>query len=95
MPFEELITLLKKKGFRETFQVLINAKNYKLEMHSFYEELLKFSYYNSFFRIKDQLIEKELLNEDRSNGKRYYSLTKKGSELYEKLAEIERIISSN
>lgn len=95
MPFEELISLVKKKGFRETFEVLSKSDDYRLEMHEFYDELLKISYYNSFFRVKDPLIEKQILNEERENGKKFYSLTDKGVEIFNKLKDLEHLILNN
>ncbi len=55
MIFEDLIGMLKKKGFKDTLYVLTKNNN-RLDKHAFYNELNKFSYYNSFFRVKDDLI---------------------------------------
>ena len=91
MIFEDLIGLLKKKGFRDTFTVLTKNNN-KLDKHAFYSELNKFSYYNSFFRVKDELIKKGLIEIENSNKIKYVKLTEKGLDVYKKLNEINNLI---
>ena len=93
MALYELIDLLKKRGLRDTFTVLVKFKNYKAEKRKFYDELNKFSYYNSFFRVRSELIEKGLLSVVNNQGKKYYSLTKKGINVYNRLVEIDNIIN--
>ena len=92
MSINDLTTLLKKKGFRDIYQILA-SKNYKCEKHTFYNELNKFSYYNSFFRIKDELIKRGLLEIEIIDGKKYITLTKRGIDVYNKLMEINDIIN--
>jgi len=93
--FKELIGLLKKKGFKDTFQVLINQDNYKADKHTFYKELKKFSYYNSFLRVKEELIKKGIIEIEYTNSRvKYIKLTKKGVALYNKLSEINDLISN-
>ncbi|MFX1312329.1 MAG: hypothetical protein ACFFHD_06920 [Promethearchaeota archaeon] len=92
MIFKDLIGLLKKKGFKDTFHVLINQKEYKTDKHNFYNELNKFSYYNSFFRVKDELIKKGLIEIENTNKVKYIKLTEKGLEVYNKLNEINKLI---
>jgi len=91
MSISDLTKILKKKGFRDTYHILA-SKNYKCEKHAFYNELNKFSYYNSFFRIKDELIKRGLLEIKINDGKKYIMLTKKGIDVYNKLVEIKNII---
>lgn len=93
MAINEIINFLKKKGFRDTFQVLTQFKNYETDKHTFYNELNKFSYYNSFFRVKEDLINKGLIKIERSNKKKMVKLTKKGLEVYNKLIEISDLIN--
>ena len=93
MSINDLTTLLKKKGFRDTYQILTSNKNYKCEKHAFYNELNKFSYYNSFFRIKNELIKRGLLEIEINDGKKYITLTKRGVDVYNKLMEINDIIN--
>ncbi|MBD3256329.1 MAG: hypothetical protein GF383_14625 [Candidatus Lokiarchaeota archaeon] len=96
MPIDDLISFLKKKGFRDTFQVLMQFKSHKTDKHTFYNELNRFSYYNSFFRVKDDMIEKGLIDIYRNNNnKKYIQLTKKGLELYHKLEEINELINNH
>ncbi|MFX1479209.1 MAG: hypothetical protein ACFFCI_13835 [Promethearchaeota archaeon] len=93
MIFEDLIGLLKKKGFRDTFTVLTKNNN-KLDKHAFYSELNKFSYYNSFFRVKDELLKKGLIEIENSNKIKYVKLTEKGLDVYKKLNEINNLIKT-
>jgi len=88
MIFEELIGLLKKKGFKDTLAVLVSKKDYKTDKHTFYNELNKFSYYNSFFRVKDDLIRKGLIEIENTSKVKYIRLTEKGLDVYNKLKDI-------
>lgn len=91
-----MIGFLKKKGFRDTFQVLTQFKNYKVDKHTFYNELNKFSYYNSFFRVKDDLIQKGLISiEHNANKKKYIKLTEKGLDVYNRLVQINELINNS
>jgi predicted transcriptional regulator len=91
MIFEDLISLLKKKGFKDTMFVLTKNNN-KLDKHAFYNELNKFSYYNSFFRVKDDLIRKGLIEIEDNNKVKYIKLTEKGLDVYNKLKEINNLV---
>jgi len=91
MIFEELIGILKKKGFKDTLYVLTKNNN-RLDKHAFYNELNKFSYYNSFFRVKDDLIKKGLIEIENSNKIKYIKLTEKGIDVYNKLNEINNLV---
>ena len=96
MILNELINFLKKKGFRDTFEVLTKFKNNKADKHSFYNELNKFSYYNSFFRVKDELIAKGLIVIERdAKKKKQIRLTRKGLQVYNKLVEINDLIGNH
>ena len=95
MLFKEIIGLLKKKGFKDTFQILINQDNYKADRLTFYKELNKFSYYNSFHRVKEELIKKGIVEIEYNNSRvKYIKLTKKGLSIYNKLSEINDLISN-
>ena len=95
MILNDLISFLKKKGFRDTFQVLTQFKNYKTDKHTFYNELNKFSYYNSYFRVKEDLVKKGLISIKKINQKKYILLTKKGLLVYNKLIEINDLIGNH
>ena len=82
------MNLLKRKGFSDTFNVLMEFKNYKAELHEFYKEFNKISYYNSFNRIKDKLLQKNLISIKKYKGKRFIGLTNKGVNVYNKLIEL-------
>ena len=64
MSIEELYSVLNKRGFFNTFLVLSQFEEYKAEKGVFYRNLIDFSNYNSFLRIKDKLLEAELINLD-------------------------------
>jgi len=94
MAIDDLISFLKKKGFRDTLEVLSQFKNYKTDKHTFYNELNKFSYYNSFFRVKDEMIDRGLIEIELNNKKKYVKLTDKGLDVYNRLIEINKLINS-
>ena len=94
MAIDDLINFLKKKGFRDTFKVLTQFDNYKVDKHTFYNELNKFSYYNSFFRVKDDLIDKGIIEIENNGKKKYVKLTQKGLEIYNRLVEINELLKS-
>jgi hypothetical protein len=93
LAINDVISFLKKKGFRDTFQVLTQYKNFETDKHTFYNELNKFSYYNSFFRVKEDLIKRGLIKIELNNKKKMIKLTKKGLEVYNKLVEINELIN--
>ena len=93
MTIDDLINFLKKKGFRDTLEVLMQFKNHKTDKHTFYNELNKFSYYNSFFRVKEDLLNKGLISIELNNKKKYFTLTNKGLDVYNKLVEINNLIN--
>ena len=94
MEFTDLTNFLKKKGVRDTFQILSQFKNYKIEKRIFYKKLNKFSYYNAFFREKNKLLERGIININKKEGKTFISLTKKGITLLNKLKELNNLIKS-
>jgi len=94
MIFEDLIGLLKKKGFKDTIAVLINQKDYKTDKHTFYNELNKFSYYNSFFRVKEELIRKGLIVIENTSKIKTIRLTEKGLDVYNKLKDISDMLKN-
>ena len=94
LTIDDLISFLKKKGFRDTLEVLINSKGHKIDKHSFYNELNKFSYYNSYFRVKEDLIDRGLITIEQNNKKKYVKLTPKGLDVYNRLVEINNLINN-
>ena len=93
MSFEELYSVLNKRGFFNTFQVLTQFKEYKAEKGAFYRILIDFSNYNSFLRIKDKLLESKLINLEKSNGQEYIGLTEKGKSVYDSLLHLNELIN--
>ena len=94
MTIDTIIKFCKRKGFRDTLEILMNVKDNSLERSVFYQTLNTFSYYNSFFRVRDDMINNDLLTITQRNGKNIIALTEKGVEMYNKLAEIQEIINS-
>jgi len=92
MDFEELYSVLNKRGFFNTFQVLSQYKEYKAEKGEFYRTLTGFSHYNSFLRIKDKLLEIKLINLEINNGEEYIGLTEKGKLVYDSLLQLNNLI---
>ena len=84
----------RRKGFRETLEVLNRFKNKEATQNTFFKTIKKNeSYLNSFFRVKDDLLKNQLIayKLDEKNDKVIY-LTEKGKELFNKVTEIEKMI---
>lgn len=80
---------MKKKGFKDTLQILSKRKDYKINKHTFYKELNKFSYYNSFLRVKDILLNRDIIYVKKNKNKKLeISLTPKGVVILEKIEEL-------
>lgn len=94
MKVEELINFLKKRGVNDTFRILSQFENKKTEKRVFYDKLNSFSYYNSFLRVKDKLLEKKIISIEKNNGKTYIGLTEKGKTVLEKLTELNKLIKT-
>ena len=94
MTVEELINFIKKRGINDTFQILSQFENNKTEKRVFYDKLNRFSYYNSFLRVQDKLIEKKLISIEKNNGKTYIGLTEKGKTVLDKLTELNKLIKT-
>ncbi|MFX1567428.1 MAG: hypothetical protein ACFFCV_03570 [Promethearchaeota archaeon] len=92
MSFEELYSVLNKRGFFNTFMVLSQYKEFKAEKGEFYRKLIEFSNYNSFLRIKDKLMETKLITLEKNNGSEYIGLTEKGISVYDSLLQLEKLI---
>ncbi len=89
---EVLKTLLNKRGVYNTFQVLSLFDNFRAGKYTFYKKLNEFSYYNSFLRIKDDLIKNGLLNVDNHNKSCFYELTSKGKEVFFLLKKLDKLL---
>lgn len=89
---DDSLMFLKQKGVRDTFHVLTQFENYKIDMRTFYKELKKISYYNSFYRVKDGLIKKGIIITRKSKNKKYVALTQKGITIYNKLLELAELL---
>lgn len=85
---------MKKKGFKDTLQILSKRKDYKMNKHTFYNELNKFSYYNSFLRVKDILLNRDLIHVKKNKNKKLeISLTPKGVIILEKIEELNELFT--
>jgi hypothetical protein len=92
MNFEELYSVLNKRGFFNTFLVIAEFENYEAEKGAFYRRLTEFSHYNSFLRIKDKLLKIKLIDLEKRNGAKYIKLTDKGKTVYDNLLELNNLI---
>ncbi|MBA7505110.1 hypothetical protein ES706_03773 [subsurface metagenome] len=85
---------MKKKGFKDTLQILSKRKDYKINKHTFYKELNKFSYYNSFLRVKDILLNRDIIYVKKNKNKKLeISLTPKGIVILEKIEELNELFT--
>ncbi len=85
---------MKKKGFKDTLQILSKRKDYKINKHTFYKELNKFSYYNSFLRVKDILLNRNIIYVKKNKNKKLeISLTPKGVVILEKIQELNELFT--
>ncbi len=92
MDFEKLYLVLNKRGFFNTFQVLSQYRDYRAEKGDFYKKLNEFSNYNSFLRLKDKLLEMNLIQLDSNNGVEYIGLTEKGKTVFGNLIQLNDLI---
>jgi len=92
---DDVLKLIRDKGFKDTLHVLSKFEGYKCEMRTFYKELNMFSYYNSFFRVKDELLQKRIIKIERRDKKKTIGLTTKGIEIYNKLLELNDVLNEN
>jgi hypothetical protein len=86
--------LAKKRGFHETLFTLYGAQNYSLSLPEFFERLEEIgSYYNAFFRIKDDLIKYGILVTKKNRYKeKVLGLTKKGVMIAKILRNIDDLL---
>ena len=70
-------------------------KNYTIELHEFHKELNRISYYNSFLRIKEELLQNNLIKIHRSQKKKYISLTTLGIEVYNRIIQLYDNVNEN
>lgn len=87
--------LYKKRGFHESLFVLYKAKNYSLSLPIFFERLTEFgSYYNAFFRVKNEMVDFGVIEYKKSRNKeRMIGLTPKGIKIVQILKQIEDLLS--
>lgn len=86
--------LLKKIGFYETLEIL-NTQGRAITLRTFYERLLqKGSYYNVFYRIKDEMILNEIIEiyYEKTNKTKRIRLTKKGITIKQTLNALVELI---
>lgn len=80
--------LLKKIGFYRTLNIL-PSDGRSIKLNEFYTELIKTEHYNTFLRIKWELLKKEIIEIDYNQQKvRHIGLTKNGVVLKFRLKEL-------
>lgn len=92
---DDIINIIKKKGFRDTMEILLANGDGKMDKHEFYEKLNDFSHYNSFFRVKEGLINGGIIEMGKNGRDEYIRLTPKGRYICKKLNEMNAIINHN
>ncbi|MHA1338966.1 MAG: hypothetical protein ACTSRZ_13410 [Promethearchaeota archaeon] len=93
----EFFKIYRKKGVSETIETLYSFKKKAAKQTVFFREVKKrYGYLNSFFRVRKELIKKEIIKYrlDEDNEKVIY-LTDKGKEIYKMIKEIEKILNSS
>lgn len=78
-----------------TFEVLNKFDGLETDKHSFYDELNRISYYNTYFRIRDELIEKGIIELYKKGDKTMIKLTVKGLLVQNSLKELEKLLDDN
>jgi len=90
---EKIRYLAKQIGFWQTFEILSEKDTKTMTMKKFYEALNKNSYYNAFLRVKDFLLEHDLIEIRKVKGsKGIITLTIKGVVLWNKLKQVNKIL---
>ncbi|MHA1338470.1 MAG: hypothetical protein ACTSRZ_00775 [Promethearchaeota archaeon] len=90
-------SLFKKRGFFETLFALYGAKNYYATLPEFFDRLEELgSYYNAFFRVKNDMIKHGLIVYGRNRRKeKTIALTEKGIKIARILKKIELLLNSS
>ena len=91
---KEVYQLFKKRGFWETLTILGAFKDGEAVQKEFFREFeTRDSYYNAFLRVKDYLIEHDLISfKCKRDGTKVIYLTDKGYFVLGKLKDIEDVI---
>ena len=88
--------LYKRRGCRETLFALYSSKNHGCSLPEFFEKLEQeeHSYYNAFFRVKEDLLKLGLIEYRRNRYKeKVIQLSSKGIKIVKILKEIEKIMA--
>ena len=77
--------------------ILAGSNAHRLSKRDFYEKLNETSYYNSYLRIKDELIERNIIELSKRNGggksTTFISLTPKGEYMFRQLSELDALLN--
>lgn len=94
---DDLIELMKKRGFKDTLTILVGSDSNEMRKSEFYDKLNEISYYNSYLRIKDDLLHYKLIEMETKNGggrqDEYIRITSKGIYMYQQLTEISTFLT--
>ena len=92
---EKLRYITRQIGFWQTFEILSERVTKTMPIKKFYEELNKFSYYNAFLRIKDFLIENDLIEIRQVKKSRgIIALTTRGVVLWNNIKQINKLFEA-
>ena len=91
----KLYKYMKKRGFAETLETLAGFKEQKAVQKVFFERFEKEqSYYNAFLRVRHLLLDEGLIKfELNKENEKVIVLTDKGKQVFEKIQEIEELLS--
>ena len=80
--------IMKKRGFYETLNALAEFENYEVNQPQFFQKLEEMkSYYNAYLRVRQVMVEKDIIQFK-------LTLTEKGQQLFNKISEIKEILTS-
>ena len=94
----EFYQLYKRRGFSETLCAIYSSKNHSCTLSEFLEKLEQEanSYYNAFFRVKEDLLDLGLIKYGSNRYKeRVLRLTTKGIRIARLLKEIDELFDSD
>ena len=81
-------SLFQRIGFFHTLDIL-DGQN-KMSLREFYDAMNEISYYNAFFRVKDEMVSCGLIKLTKAK-KRYIELTKEGKRIKDLVDELKKI----
>ena len=92
----ELRDMIRNKGFWDTLNILNEYRNIRegISVHDFFGILNTYSFYNSFYRVKQELLSYKIIEiyVNSKYKKKLIRLTEKGKEIYDILTHLKNCI---